>query len=114
MLDRRKLPSESYAQYYYEKMALIKACKICGKKAVECLIGGIYEPTVANYARADKLKSPEDLFKYLSTIAEEKLPPDIAIQEEEACLLIDCTKLNNRCTSRSYCTKIRWLNKNLY
>lgn len=68
MMARRKLPDESFARYYYEKLALLNACEIEGVKAVDCIIGGISDPSVVNSAKAGQHQTPEALFVYLSTV----------------------------------------------
>lgn len=68
MLNRRKKSDESYAQYFYEKRALLNRCEIDGLKAVSCIIGGIEDSIVASAARAGRYQTPEALFVYLSTV----------------------------------------------
>lgn len=68
MLARKKLPKETFAQYYYEKLALVTTCDFDGIKAVSCIIGGIEDAVVANAAKAGRHQTPESLFQYLSTV----------------------------------------------
>lgn len=68
MIHRKKRVSESYTKYYYEKMALLNHCKIYGKEAVSCLIGGIEDTVVRYGAKAGSHKNPESLFKYLNSL----------------------------------------------
>ena len=68
MMARKKKPNEPYAQYYYEKLALLNACDIFEERAVSCIIGGIVDPVVVNSAKAGQYKTPEGLFTYLSTL----------------------------------------------
>ena len=68
LMARKKLPNETFAQYYYEKLALVNACEFEGDKAVDCIIGDINDQSVINSARAGKFKKPEELFAYLSTV----------------------------------------------
>ncbi|XP_074040792.1 uncharacterized protein [Leptinotarsa decemlineata] len=59
LLNRRKLPSEGWEEYYFDKMDMINACEIKPKHAVSCLIDGIDNPTMLireEQARELKLK----------------------------------------------------------
>ena len=69
MMNRRKRQDETYAKYYYEKMALLNRCKIYGEDAVSCLIGGIYDTVVKTGATAGNHRSPESLYAYLSNLS---------------------------------------------
>lgn len=73
MLARRKLPDESYLQYYHEKMVLIKACDIAKENEVSFIIHGIDDAVVANCARAMRDKTPENVLAFLVTL---KTPDD--------------------------------------
>ncbi len=70
MLHRKKRFSESYTRYYYEKWALVNACKFEGAEAVSCIIQGIEDRMVKNTARAGKYITPEGLFAYLGTLTD--------------------------------------------
>lgn len=65
MIARKKKSDESFAQYFYEKQALLNACKIQGKDAVSCIIAGIRENHIRAGAKAANCKDPEALFDYL-------------------------------------------------
>uniref|UniRef100_A0A6P7H105 Uncharacterized protein LOC114344771 n=1 Tax=Diabrotica virgifera virgifera TaxID=50390 RepID=A0A6P7H105_DIAVI len=52
MLDRKKHKGETMTVYYFEKMELLRSCRITGKEAVSCLIDGLDENVVRNGARA--------------------------------------------------------------
>lgn len=65
MLRRKKRSTETFAQYFYEKQALLSACKISGKDAVSCVIGGIAEAHIRAGAKAANCADPESLFDYL-------------------------------------------------
>lgn len=73
MMKRRKRFEESYSKYFYEKVALLNRCKITGLEGVSCILGGIDDVVVKASARAGNFQSPEDLFRYLSTLHD--LPP---------------------------------------
>ncbi|KAF2891948.1 hypothetical protein ILUMI_14225, partial [Ignelater luminosus] len=72
MLAREKCPSESYLRYFYEKSALLAACKIEGTDGVSCLIGGITDRVVQAAARAGDHATPESLLSYLKTCQEDR------------------------------------------
>lgn len=73
MMRRRKLPNESYAKYFYEKSALVSACKIYGADAVSCIVGGIDDDMVVTGAKAGGYTTPENLFQYLSTLSNQPI-----------------------------------------
>lgn len=68
MMRRRKRHDESYSRYYYEKLTLINQCKITGVDAVSCLLGGIDDMVIKASAKAGNYQTPEDFFKYLSSL----------------------------------------------
>lgn len=68
MIQRRKRAEESYPKYYYEKMALLNCCDIKGAKAVSCILGGIDDVVVKAAAKAGNYQTPEELFRYISTL----------------------------------------------
>ncbi|KAJ8963049.1 hypothetical protein NQ318_018512 [Aromia moschata] len=72
MMNRTKRSEESYAKYYYEKMALLNRCKIQGTDAVSCIIGGIYDNVVKTGASAGNHQTPESLYGYLTSLTTEK------------------------------------------
>lgn len=65
MMRCKKKSSESFAQYFYEKQALLNACNIDGRQAVSCIVGGIEDPDVRIGAKAANCVDPEALFEYL-------------------------------------------------
>lgn len=67
MMKRRKKPEEDYITYFHEMLVLVTACKITGKDAVSCIIGGIDNPIIKAGARAGKHQTPESLYEYLSS-----------------------------------------------
>lgn len=71
MMRRTKRPDESYMRYYYEKLTLLNSCEINGRKAVSCILAGIFEPHIQAAARSSDFPDPESLFGYLRTIATE-------------------------------------------
>lgn len=71
MMRRKKRPEETFAQYFYEKQALLNACKIQGTDAVSCIIGGINDSHVRVGAKAANCQDPEELFDYLRSLNEE-------------------------------------------
>lgn len=70
MMTRKKKTDESYGQYFYEKQALLNGCKIQGRDAVSCIIGGISESHIKAAARAGDYDNPESLFCYLRSLNE--------------------------------------------
>lgn len=76
MMARKKIYGETFAQYFYEKQALLNACKIQGKDAVSCIIAGIQERHIKAGAKAANCNDPEALFDYLRSLNDEiTLPP---------------------------------------
>lgn len=69
MLNRKKTPDESYTKFYYEKSALLNKCRIFGRDAVSCIIGGISDVIVKTGATAGNHQTPESLYGYLSTLS---------------------------------------------
>ncbi|XP_058978785.1 uncharacterized protein LOC131802459 [Musca domestica] len=68
LVNRKKLPDESMARYYYDKKVLIDACKITGRGAVSCIIDGLPNGGIQIGARAGNFLTCEDLFGHnLST-----------------------------------------------
>lgn len=75
LMNRRKLPAESWEEYYFAKMDLVNACEISPKNAVSCLIDGIANPTIQVGARAGRYESPDALYaEYLSSLKPESTP----------------------------------------
>ncbi|KAJ8916452.1 hypothetical protein NQ315_014669 [Exocentrus adspersus] len=70
MMLRKKKHNETFAQYFYEKQALLNGCKIQGRDAVSCIIGGISESHIRAGAKAAKCQNPEELFNYLRCLNE--------------------------------------------
>ncbi|XP_073820415.1 uncharacterized protein [Musca autumnalis] len=71
LVNRKKLPDESMARYYYDKKVLIDACEITGRDAVSCIIDGLPNGSIQIGARAGNFLTSEDLFgHYLSTFAD--------------------------------------------
>lgn len=68
MMHRKKKLDETYGRYFYEKQALLTACKIQGRDAVSCIIGGIHEAHIKAAARAGNFEDPEALYGYLRTL----------------------------------------------
>ncbi|WP_253302469.1 reverse transcriptase domain-containing protein [Wolbachia endosymbiont of Psylliodes chrysocephala] len=69
MLQRTKMSLESWDKYYFEKMELVRACEIFGKKAVSCTIDGITEQNIKTGAKAGRYSTPESLYsEFLSTL----------------------------------------------
>lgn len=74
MLNRRKRVEETYTKYYYEKLALLNSCRITGRDAVSCIIGGISEEHITSAANAGNYADPEALFTYLRTLPQPVQP----------------------------------------
>ncbi|KAJ8984471.1 hypothetical protein NQ317_006131 [Molorchus minor] len=62
LLSRKKLRIESWDQYYFRKMEMIRGCDISGKNAVSCLIDGIDDSHVKTGAIAGRYLVPEKLY----------------------------------------------------
>lgn len=71
MLERRMRIGESVDDYYYEKITLLNACEIRGKKAVDCLIYGIDDRMIRSSASSARLSDPEDVLKFLKDLGRE-------------------------------------------
>ena len=74
MLKRQKTANESYANYYYEKLALLNRVRIAGKDAVSCLIHGILDPIIRAGAEAGDHATPQGLYQYLGRITMPSTP----------------------------------------
>ncbi|KAJ8977813.1 hypothetical protein NQ317_000070 [Molorchus minor] len=75
MLARKKLYDESWTEYYFAKMKLLRRCEIIGKNAVSMIIDGIYDLVIENGAKAGRYEQPEILYKeYLSTLGPVERP----------------------------------------
>lgn len=72
MLARKTKRSETYEEYYYDKIRLINRCEITGLKAVDCLTQGIYEHNVRMNAQGLSFKEPEDVLTYFRKISTKK------------------------------------------
>lgn len=71
MMKRKKRTDETFAQYFYEKQALLNACNITGREAVSCIIGGISDTHIRVGAKAANCNDPESLFDYLRNLNDE-------------------------------------------
>lgn len=71
MLDRRMRIGESVDDYYFDKITLLNACDIKGKKAVDCLIHGIEDRMIRSSASSARLNDPEDVLKFLKDLCRE-------------------------------------------
>lgn len=71
MLDRRMKMGDSIDSYYFEKMSLLNACDIKGKRAVDCLIFGIDDRMIRSSASSARLNDPEDVLKFLKDLGRE-------------------------------------------
>nr|XP_022911059.1 uncharacterized protein LOC111422085 [Onthophagus taurus] len=67
MMKRTKTPDEDLSTYFNYKMVLINNCKITGRRAVSCLIGGLSElvQNVKEEALEHNFPTPEDLYNFL-------------------------------------------------
>ncbi|CAH2227286.1 jg27653, partial [Pararge aegeria aegeria] len=72
MLERRLKFGENLDEYYYEKIMLLNACEISGKRAVDCIIHGIDDRMVRAGASSGRFTEPEDLFKFLKDVCKEQ------------------------------------------
>jgi hypothetical protein len=69
MLAKKKDATESWSQYYFSKMELIRACELSEKQAVSCVIDGISNDIIQTGARAGRYETPEVLYSsFLSTL----------------------------------------------
>lgn len=75
MLARRKIQSESMAQYYFHKNAMLAKLEISGEKAVACIIDGLPSFMKAP-ARAGNYKTAAELYSvFLAVMEESKYKP---------------------------------------
>lgn len=73
MLARKKYEAESWSQYYFNKMELIRVCELSDKQAVSCVIDGIQNDVIQTGARAGRYENPEVLYSsFLSTLVTQK------------------------------------------
>ncbi|KAL0881732.1 hypothetical protein ABMA27_001525 [Loxostege sticticalis] len=73
MLARRYKLGDSLDEYYYEKMVLLNACDITGKKAVDCIIYGLDDRTLKASASSARFNHPEDLLGFLKDMCREHI-----------------------------------------
>ena len=66
MLARTKSYDEDMAQYYFDKLALVSACGLKGKEAVQCIIHGIKDYSIQAAVRVTNLQSAEELRAFLA------------------------------------------------
>lgn len=71
MLERRLKFGDSIDEYYYDKMVLLNACEIVGKRAVDCLVHGIDDRMIRASASSARCQDPEDLLKFLKDLRNE-------------------------------------------
>jgi hypothetical protein len=65
----KKDETESWSQYYFSKMELIRACELSHKQAVSCVIDSISNDIIQTGARAGRYETPEVLYSsFLSTL----------------------------------------------
>ncbi|XP_060805605.1 uncharacterized protein LOC132902857 [Amyelois transitella] len=74
MLARTTRISESFCDYFYDKLSLINQCNIVGKNAVDCVIHGITDKSIRNSAQALNCKEPEDLLGFLNSQKTSEIP----------------------------------------
>lgn len=67
MLSRTTRSNENLREYFYDKLTLLNRCEIKGKKAVDCIVHGIFDKSIRNSAQALDCKEPEDLLGFLSS-----------------------------------------------
>ncbi|KAL0841061.1 hypothetical protein ABMA28_014826 [Loxostege sticticalis] len=65
MLDKRLKFGENLDEYYYDKVMLLGACGVSGKRAVDCIIHGIDDRMTRSGASSARFTEPEDLYKFL-------------------------------------------------
>jgi transposase InsO family protein len=95
MLNRTKLPNESMATYYYNKLEALQICKITGKDAVSCVIDGLHSTALQNGARAGRYETPESLYEeYLSRISDERQPEKRKMDDEPTRLNVERGKVH--------------------
>lgn len=70
LLRRTKTHDESWTEYYFAKMQLLRQCDISGKNAVAMIIDGIHDNAIQSGAKVGRYTTPEELYRdYLSTLA---------------------------------------------
>lgn len=74
MMRRTKRNEETYSKYFHDKAALLNACDIDGKRAVDCILGGIQDRVFVAGAKAGKHQTPQSLFEYISSMDTNSMP----------------------------------------
>lgn len=69
MLERRSRREESLEDYFHDKSRLVRNCRIVGRDAVDCIIGGIFDSNIRLNAQGSGFKRPSQLLKYLRRIS---------------------------------------------
>ena len=62
MVERKKIPSETMTNFYYEKSMLLRKLGIFGRDAVSCIIAGLDSDNLRSSAKAGNFATPEKLF----------------------------------------------------
>lgn len=68
MLARKTRGNETLEEYYYDKIMLINRCELSGKKAVDCLTQGIYDPNIRMNVQGANLQDPECVLRHFRNI----------------------------------------------
>lgn len=68
MLNRKTRRNETLEEYYYDKVMLINRCELSGKKAVDCLTQGIFDPNIRMNVQGANLQTPESVLQYFRNI----------------------------------------------
>ncbi|KAJ8928461.1 hypothetical protein NQ314_018986 [Rhamnusium bicolor] len=77
LVKRHKLVQETWTEYYFGKIQLLRQCEKSSKNAVTMLIEGIPDYDIQSGAKVGHYVNPEDLYQeYLSTLNIDKRKND--------------------------------------
>lgn len=84
VVNRCKVPTESWERYYFVKIKLLNACEISGKKGVSCIINGINDSSIQASAKAGRYETSNALYaEYLSTLILEDVSSNLQKCQEK-------------------------------
>lgn len=102
MLGKKYSVGDSVDEYYYNKMILLNACDISGKKAVDCIIYGLEDRTIRAGASSARFAQPEDLLKYLKDMCREQRDVVPKLNKYKSSLPNTSTLICNNCNMKGH------------
>ncbi|KAL0871068.1 hypothetical protein ABMA27_004873 [Loxostege sticticalis] len=103
MLDKRLKFGENLDEYYYDKVMLLGACGISGKRAVDCIIHGIDDRMTRSGASSARFTEPEDLYKFLKDVCKEQKDISRTSDKNRQSNSFTCNRCNESGHSAAQC-----------